>query len=152
VPIKGPPLALHSIHAVDLMSAPVSLSSLPLFSSQRPPWTARLTPFLSLCAGPRAPLELEAAPRATGRPPSPPLSSGAVDRASELCISVARLATSGCPQPCQAGAPWSMDDTCEHLLADRPIVSRLRPHHAARHRRALRVVWTSTWSVHLRHD
>jgi hypothetical protein len=46
---KDPPppalVALHSIHAVDLLSAPVSLPSLPLFSSQRVPWTARLTSF-----------------------------------------------------------------------------------------------------------
>jgi hypothetical protein len=41
-----------------------------------------------------------------------------------------------------------MDDALVQLPANHPATRRLRLHHAARHRHVLRVVWTSTWSVH----
>jgi hypothetical protein len=49
-----------------------------------------LTHFPSSCAGPGGSPELGAARQAAGPPPSPSLSSDAVDRANELRISIAR--------------------------------------------------------------
>jgi hypothetical protein len=58
-------------------------------ASTTPSMPSRLTHFPSSCACPGGSPELEAAPRAAGPPPSPSLSSGAIDRTGELRISVA---------------------------------------------------------------
>jgi hypothetical protein len=52
---KRTPLALHFIHAVDLLFAPESRSPSSLFSVSWPPWIARLTVPLSHVAGRGAP-------------------------------------------------------------------------------------------------
>jgi hypothetical protein len=41
-----------------------------------------------------------------------------------------------------------MEAPREHLPAGRPVAGCLRLRHAARRRRALHVVWTTTWSIH----
>jgi hypothetical protein len=64
--------------------------ALPLFSATSSV-PSHLTPPLSPYAGPRASPEPRAAPQPEGPTPSPPLSSGAVDRAGEFRPSVARL-------------------------------------------------------------
>jgi hypothetical protein len=66
----------------------------PLFSIV-PSVQSHLTPPLSSCTDPGALLELGVAPQPEELTPSPSLSSGAVDRASELRISVA------CPPHCE---------------------------------------------------
>jgi hypothetical protein len=62
----------------------------PLFSTT-PSVPSQLTLPPSPCAGPRASPEPRAAPWPKGPAPSPSLSSGTVDRAGELCSSVAHL-------------------------------------------------------------
>jgi hypothetical protein len=52
--------------------------------------SSHLTPPLSPCVGSRASPEPRAAPRPEGSAPSPSLSSGAIDRAGELRLSVVR--------------------------------------------------------------
>jgi hypothetical protein len=66
---------------------------------------SRLTHFPSSCIGPGGSPELGAAPRATGPPPSPSLSFGAVDRTGELHVSVAR------PPHCEL-VLWTMSGGC----------------------------------------
>jgi hypothetical protein len=52
---------------------------------------------------------------------------------------------------CKAGAPRSMDASHGHLPAGPPVAGRRWQRHATCQRRALRAVWTSTWSVHSLH-
>jgi hypothetical protein len=66
-----------------------SPSRSPLFSANSLV-PSHLTPHLSPYAGPRASPKPRAAPRPEGPAPSPPLSSDAVDRAGELCLSIVR--------------------------------------------------------------
>jgi hypothetical protein len=152
---KRNPPSLHLIHAEIPLFTPVSLPSPPLFFKQRPPWAARLTSLPSLCTGAKALPELRAAPRATGPPPSPPLSSGAIDRTGELRIAVA------CPPQCELvlltasdGCTVAIDASHGHLPVDVSTVARLQSHRvtcvAPRRRaaRALHVVWVATWAVH----
>jgi hypothetical protein len=82
--IKGNhPLRLVRTSVVSTSGKPSPPHS-PLFSSV----PSHLTPPLSLYTGPRASPEPRAAPQPEGPTPSPTLSSGAVDRAGELCLSV----------------------------------------------------------------
>jgi hypothetical protein len=67
---------------------------------------------------------------------------------SSVSPSPALLVASWYLGPCQVGAPRPMEALNEHLPAGRPIAGRLRPRRAARFHFALRVMWTSTWSVH----
>jgi hypothetical protein len=101
------------------MFALVSLPSPPLFFKQRPPWAARLTSLPSLCIGAKALPELGAAPRATGLPPSPPLSSGAIDRPPQ-CELVLLTASDGCAM--------AIDASRGHLPVDVSTVARLQSH------------------------
>jgi hypothetical protein len=82
----GHPLRLvctSVVSASDKPSPPYS----PLFSTTSSV-LSHLTPPLSPYAGPRASPEPRAAPQPEGPAPSPSLSSGAVDGAGELCLSV----------------------------------------------------------------
>jgi hypothetical protein len=60
-------------------------------SNLPPPWIGPLTLSHSYCVGLGASLRFEATSQTKKATPSPPLSSGAVDRAGEFCPSVARL-------------------------------------------------------------
>jgi hypothetical protein len=97
---------------------------------------SHLTPPLSLYAGPRASPGPRAAPQPEGSAHSLLLSP--TSPSSALLALIQRLG------PCQAGAPRSMDASRGHLPAGRLVVGC----HWQRQRRALRVVWTSTWCVH----
>jgi hypothetical protein len=66
---------------------------------------SHLTPPLSPCVGPRALPEPKAAPQPKGLAPSPPLSSGAIDCAGEVRLSVV------CP-PRYNSAPGTMSGRC----------------------------------------
>jgi hypothetical protein len=63
----------------------------PLLFSTASSVPSRLTPPLSHCVGPGASLSFGATSRTKKATPSPPLSSGAVGRAGELCPSIACL-------------------------------------------------------------
>jgi hypothetical protein len=86
-------------------------------------------------------------PQPEGPAPSPPLSSSALDHASELRISIV------CPPHCDL-VPWTMSGRCAegHGCAlstpSHGPSSHLRPCHAARHCHALCAMWTSMWSLH----
>jgi hypothetical protein len=157
---KGRPLHLVCTSAVFAPGKP-SPSCLPLFfaTSSVP---SHLTPPLSPCVGPIAlpepratprpegpspslPLSFGAIDRAKGPAPSPSLSSGAIDRASELRLSVIH-------PPLFDSTPGTVSGRCAEVhgcfswTSSRGSSSRwLSP---AAPRRALRVVWTSMWSVH----
>jgi hypothetical protein len=91
---KGPSCCISSVPAPLSASGKPSPQRSPLFSTTLSV-PSRLTPPLSPCVGPGASLELGVAPRPEGPTPLPSLSSDAVDRASELHISVA------CPPHCE---------------------------------------------------
>jgi hypothetical protein len=112
--------------------------------STTPSMPSHLTYFPSSCAGPGASPELRATLQAVGPPTSPSLSSDAIDCTGELRISIARpLTATWCSQPCQASAPWSMDDAHVHLPTNRPAVGCFHPCHTAHRHRVLRAMWTS---------
>jgi hypothetical protein len=94
------------VHAISLLSAPGKPSPprSPLFSAT-PSVPSHLTPPLSPWTGPGASPDLRAAPRPEGPASSPPLSSGAIDRAGELRISVVR------PHRCDLVC-WTMSGRC----------------------------------------
>jgi hypothetical protein len=141
-------------HCISSAPAPLSASSKssppcsPLFSAT-PSVPSHLTRPLYPCVGPGASPDLGAAPRPEGSTSLPLLSSGAVDRAGELRFSAIH------PPRCDL-VPWTMSGRCVkgHGCAPwtpshgYPVAGRLCQRHSARHRRALRPVWTSMWSVH----
>jgi hypothetical protein len=86
---RRPPLHLVRTRAVSASGKP-SPPHPPLFSAA-PSVPSHLTPPLSSYTGPRVSPEPRAAPQPEGLAPSPPSSIGAVDRAGEICPSVARL-------------------------------------------------------------
>jgi hypothetical protein len=85
----GHPLRLIHTSAVSASGKPSPPHS-PLFSTTSSV-PSHLAPPLSSYTGPKASAEPRAAPQPEGQAPSPPLSSGAVDRAGEFCPSVTRL-------------------------------------------------------------
>jgi hypothetical protein len=141
-------------HCISSAPAPLSASSKssppcsPLFSTT-PSVPSHLTRPLYPCAGPGASPCLRAAPRPEGPASLLLLSSGAVDHAGELRFSAIH------PPRCDL-VPWIMSGRCVkgHGCAPwtpshgRPVAGRLCQCHTARHRRALRPVWTSMWSIH----
>jgi hypothetical protein len=106
---------------------------------------SHLTPPLFPCVGPRASPEPRAAPRPEGPAPSPPLSSGTIDRADELRLSVVRPSRFD-------SVPGTVSGRCTEVhgcfLWTSSRGSSSRWSSLAAPRRALRAVWTSTWSVH----
>jgi hypothetical protein len=86
---RRPPLHLVRTSTVSTSGKPSPLHP-PMFSTASSV-PSRLTPPLSPYVGPRASPEPRATPQPEGLAPSPPLSSGAVDRIGEFRPSVARL-------------------------------------------------------------
>jgi hypothetical protein len=139
----GHPLYLVHTSTVSASGKPSPPRS-PLFSATLLV-PSHLTPPLSLYAGPRASPEPRAAPRPEGLAPSSTLSSDTVDRADELCLSVVQ-------PPRFNSTPGTMSGRCTEVHRCFPWTSSSgssshRPSLAAP-RHVLRVVWTSTWSVH----
>jgi hypothetical protein len=104
-----------------------------------------LTPPFSLCAGSRTSPEPRATPRLEGPAPSPPLSSDAINRAGELCLSVIR-------PPRFDSLLGTVSVRCAEVHGCFPWTSSRGPSNRraslAAPRHALRAVWTSTWFVH----
>jgi hypothetical protein len=96
-----------------------SSSRSPLFSTTSSV-PSHLTPPLSPYAGPRAPPGPIAAPQPEGPAPSPSLSSGVVDRASELRLSVVH-------PPRFDSAPGTMSGRCTEVHGCFPCTSSRGP-------------------------
>jgi hypothetical protein len=104
-------------HCLPLVSHPDRAS--PLFSATSSV-TSHLTPPLSSYAGPRASSKPRAAPQPEGPAPSPPLSSGAVDRADQLRLSVVR-------HPHFDSAPGTISSRCAEVHGCFPWTSSRGP-------------------------
>jgi hypothetical protein len=139
----GHPLHLVRTSAVSAPGKP-SPQRLPLFSATLSV-PSHLTPPLSPCVGPRALPEPRVTPRPGGPAPSPPLSSGAIDRVSELHLSVVH-------PPRFDSAHGTVSGRCAEVHGCFPWTSSHRPSYRrpllAAPRHALHAVWTSTWYVH----